>query len=405
MTPPTEPLGLARALIRCPSVTPEDAGALDVLKATLDELGFSCHKLVFSEEGTADVANLYARLGDASPNFCFAGHTDVVPVGNPEGWDTDPFGAEVIDGHLCGRGAADMKGAIASFVAALARFLVERPDGFDGSISLLITGDEETLAINGTVKVLDWLKERGETLDVCLVGEPTNPEKLGDMIKIGRRGSLVGHLTVFGTQGHTAYGHLADNPIPRLIEMLRAITEKSLDEGTDHFQPSAIEISTIDTGNAATNLIPDRTSASFNIRFNDLHSSASIERWLRQTFDEIGGDEIGGDEIGGDEIGGDKAGGRYELKLQVSGEAFLCPPGEWSELVADAVERTIGIRPELSTSGGTSDARFIHRACPVAEFGLPGKTMHKANERTALDDLEKLADIYKAVLDAYFARR
>ncbi len=390
MTPLTEPLGLARALIRCPSVTPDDAGALDVLEATLEELGFSCHKLVFSEEGTADVANLYARLGDASPNFCFAGHTDVVPVGNPEGWDTDPFGAEIVDGHLCGRGAADMKGAIASFVAALARFLAQRPDGFDGSISLLITGDEEGLAINGTVKVLDWLGERGEALDVCLVGEPTNPEKLGDMIKIGRRGSLVGHLTVFGTQGHTAYGHLADNPIPRLIEMLGAITEKRLDEGTDHFQPSAIEISTIDTGNAATNLIPDRTSASFNIRFNDLHTAASIERWLRQTFDEIGGD---------------KHGGRYELKLQVSGEAFLCPPGEWSELVAGAVERTIGIRPELSTSGGTSDARFIQRACPVAEFGLPGKTMHKANERTALGDLEKLADIYKAVLDDYFAGR
>ncbi len=390
MTPLTEPLGLARALIRCPSVTPDDAGALDVLAATLEELGFSCHKLVFSEEGTADVANLYARLGDASPNFCFAGHTDVVPVGNPEGWDTDPFGAEIVDGHLCGRGAADMKGAIASFVAALARFLAQRPDGFDGSISLLITGDEEGLAINGTVKVLDWLGERGEALDVCLVGEPTNPEKLGDMIKIGRRGSLVGHLTVFGTQGHTAYGHLADNPIPRLIEMLRAITEKGLDEGTDHFQPSAIEISTIDTGNAATNLIPDRTSASFNIRFNDLHTAASIERWLRQTFDNIGGDKLGG---------------RYELKLQVSGEAFLCPPGEWSELVAGAVERTIGIRPELSTSGGTSDARFIQRACPVAEFGLPGKTMHKANERTALGDLEKLADIYKAVLDDYFAGR
>ncbi len=390
MTPLTEPLGLARALIRCPSVTPDDAGALDVLAATLEELGFSCHKLVFSEQGTADVANLYARLGDASPNFCFAGHTDVVPVGNPEGWDTDPFGAEIVDGHLCGRGAADMKGAIASFVAALARFLAQRPDGFDGSISLLITGDEEGLAINGTVKVLDWLGERGEALDVCLVGEPTNPEKLGDMIKIGRRGSLVGHLTVFGTQGHTAYGHLADNPIPRLIEMLGAITEKVLDEGTDHFQPSAIEISTIDTGNAATNLIPDRTSASFNIRFNDLHTAASIERWLRQTFDNIGGDKLGG---------------RYELKLQVSGEAFLCPPGEWSELVAGAVERTIGIRPELSTSGGTSDARFIQRACPVAEFGLPGKTMHKANERTALGDLEKLADIYKAVLDDYFAGR
>ena len=390
MTPLTEPLGLARALIRCPSVTPDDAGALDVLEATLEELGFSCHKLVFSEEGTADVANLYARLGEASPNFCFAGHTDVVPVGNPEGWDTDPFGAEIVDGHLCGRGAADMKGAIASFVAALARFLAQRPDGFDGSISLLITGDEEGLAINGTVKVLDWLGERGEALDVCLVGEPTNPEKLGDMIKIGRRGSLVGHLTVFGTQGHTAYGHLADNPIPRLIEMLGAITEKGLDEGTDHFQPSAIEISTIDTGNAATNLIPDRTSASFNIRFNDLHTAASIERWLRQTFDKIGGDKLGG---------------RYELKLQVSGEAFLCPPGEWSELVAGAGEMTVVLRPELSTSGGTSDARFIQRACPVAEFGLPGKTMHKANERTALGDLEKLADIYKAVLDDYFAGR
>jgi succinyl-diaminopimelate desuccinylase len=385
MTPLAEPLGLARALIRCASVTPDDAGALDVLAAALEGLGFSCHKLVFSQAGTADIANLYARLGDGPPNFCFAGHTDVVPVGNSESWDTDPFGAEVIDGHLCGRGAADMKGAIASFVAALARFLAERPDGFDGSISLLITGDEEALAINGTVKVLDWLEARGETLDVCLVGEPTNPEKLGDMIKIGRRGSLVGHLTVFGTQGHTAYGHLADNPIPRLLAMLRAITERSLDEGTDHFQPSTIEISTIDTGNPATNLIPDRTSASFSIRFNDLHTAASIERWLRQSFDEVGG--------------------RHELKLQISGEAFLCPPGAWSELLAGAVERTIGIRPEFSTSGGTSDARFIQRACPVAEFGLPGKTMHKANERTALADLEKLADIYKAVLDDYFARR
>ena len=385
MTPLTEPLGLARALIRCPSVTPDDAGALDVLEATLEELGFSCHKLVFSEEGTADVANLYARLGEASPNFCFAGHTDVVPVGNPEGWDTDPFGAEIVDGHLCGRGAADMKGAIASFVAALARFLAQRPDGFDGSISLLITGDEEGPAINGTAKVLEWLEARGERLEACLVGEPTNPTRLGEMIKIGRRGSLSGRLTVYGTQGHTAYPDLADNPIPRLMAMLAGVTGAELDQGTDHFQPSSLEVTSVDVGNPATNVIPARAEAAFNIRFNDRHSSDSLERWLRERFDEVGG--------------------RYDLDIQVSGEAFLTPPGALSELVADAVERVLGTRPELGTTGGTSDARFIKDHCPVAEFGLVGETMHKVDERAAVGDLQALTEVYKAVLDAFFSPR
>ncbi len=384
MTSLTEPLELARALIRRPSVTPEDAGALDVLQEALEKLGFTCHRLVFSQAGAADIGNLYARLGEKTPNFCFAGHTDVVPVGDRASWTVDPFGAEVIDGALYGRGAADMKGAIASFVAALARFLAERGDGFEGSISLLITGDEEDLAINGTAKVLKWLKERGETLDACLVGEPTNPSRLGETIKIGRRGSLVGRLTVYGTQGHSAYPHLADNPIPRLLRMLTAITAEALDGGTEHFEASSLEITAIDTGNPASNIIPARVLCAFNIRFNDLHSSESLSQWLRESFDE--------------------AGGRYELEMHVTGEAFLCPPGDLSALVANAVARTVGVTPELSTSGGTSDARFIHHACPVAEFGLIGETMHKADERAALSDLEALADIYKAVLDDYFPR-
>ncbi|MEE8122751.1 MAG: succinyl-diaminopimelate desuccinylase, partial [Alphaproteobacteria bacterium] len=352
MTSLTEPLELARALIRRPSVTPEDAGALDVLQEALEKLGFTCHRLVFSQAGAADIGNLYARLGEKTPNFCFAGHTDVVPVGDRASWTVDPFGAEVIDGALYGRGAADMKGAIASFVAALARFLAERGDGFEGSISLLITGDEEDLAINGTAKVLKWLKERGETLDACLVGEPTNPSRLGETIKIGRRGSLVGRLTVYGTQGHSAYPHLADNPIPRLLRMLTAITAEALDGGTAHFEASSLEITAIDTGNRASNIIPARVLCAFNIRFNDLHSSESLTKWLHESFDE--------------------AGGRYELEMHVTGEAFLCPPGDLSALVANAVARTVGVTPELSTSGGTSDARFIHHACPVAEFGLIG---------------------------------
>ena len=368
-----DPLPLAQALIRRASVTPADEGALGVLADALTRLGFVCHPVRFGE-----IENLYARLGDSGPNFCFAGHTDVVPVGS--GWTVDPFGGELIDGHLYGRGAADMKGAIACFVAAVARRLEAGP--LPGSVSLLITGDEEGRAIDGTVKVLDWLARRGERLDACLVGEPTNPKRLGEMMKIGRRGSLNGRLTVYGTQGHSAYPHLADNPIPRLLRML-ALLEQPLDQGSEHFQASTIAITTVDVGNPATNVIPAQAKAGFNIRFNDLHSGRSLEEWLRRGFAAVGGD--------------------YELTIEVSGESFLTPPGLLSDLVAKAVKAETGLDCELSTTGGTSDARFIKDYCPVLEFGLVGLTMHKADERVALADLETLTRIYQSVLDGYFA--
>ncbi len=382
---PIDPGALARALIRRPSVTPKDAGALDVLVAALQPLGFTCTRLPFEEPGTAIVDNLYARLGSAAPNLCFAGHTDVVPVGDAQAWTLDPFGAEVVDGVLYGRGAVDMKGAIACFVAAVAEFVDDRGGDFAGSISLLITGDEEGEAINGTVKVLDWLARRGERLDACLVGEPTNPTRLGEMIKIGRRGSLTGRLTVHGVQGHTAYPDQADNPCHRLVRMLDAVAAEPLDDGTEHFQPSSLQISSIDVGNAAANVIPARATARFNIRFNDRHDSAALERWLRSRFDATIGD-----------------GGRYELEIRVSGESFLVPPGPLSGLVGDAVEAVLGRRPTLGTAGGTSDARFIKDACPVAEFSLVGQTMHKVDEQAPVADLEALTRIYRAVLDRYF---
>lgn len=375
----TQPLALAQALIRRPSVTPKDEGALDELQRALETLGFACHRQVYADEGAPPVDNLYARLGTAAPNFCFAGHTDVVPVGT--GWTVDPFKADVIDGFLYGRGATDMKASVAAFVAAAARFIGEHAEP-KGSISLLITGDEEGDAINGTVKVLDWMKARGEIIDVCVVGEPTSAKVLGDVAKIGRRGSLTGKLTVFGTQGHSAYPHLADNPIPRLMKMLSAITDTPLDQGTDHFQPSTVAITTVDVGNPATNVIPAEARAGFNIRFNDLHTGEKLIAWLRRSFDSIGGD--------------------YDLNARVSGEAFLTPPGALSELVSAAVEDVLGRAPELSTSGGTSDARFIKNACPVCEFGMVGLTMHKADERCSLDDLERLAAIYARMLERYF---
>ncbi len=378
-------LELTRALVRCPSVTPADAGTLDVLQEALEGLGFVCHRLPFAAPGSDRVDNLYARIGTTSPHFCFAGHTDVVPPGDAAAWTVDPFGAEVIDGAVYGRGAVDMKGAIACFTAAAAGFLDDRAGAFGGSISLLITGDEEGPAINGTAKVLEWLEARGERLEACLVGEPTNPTRLGEMIKIGRRGNLSGRLTVYGTQGHTAYPDLADNPIPRLMAMLAGVTGAELDQGTDHFQPSSLEVTSVDVGNPVTNVIPARAEAAFNIRFNDRHSPDSLERWLRERFDEVGG--------------------RYDLDIQVSGEAFLTPPGALSELVADAVERVLGTRPEFSTTGGTSDARFIKDHCPVAEFGLVGETMHKVDERAAVGDLEALTEVYKAVLDGFFSPR
>jgi succinyl-diaminopimelate desuccinylase len=379
-----DPVALAGELIRRPSVTPRDEGAIDILAGVLEGLGFACHRLVFSEEGTADVVNLYARLGSAGRNFCFAGHTDVVPPGNPESWTVAPFAGSVADGMLWGRGAADMKGAIACFAAAVARFLAERGPNFGGSISLLITGDEEGISINGTRKVLDWLSGRGERLDACIVGEPTNARTLGDMVKIGRRGSLTGTLTVHGTQGHTAYPHLADNPVHHLVRMLHAVTSHKLDEGTLHFQPSTLQVATIDVGNPASNVIPAEARAVFNIRFNDAWTSARLESWLREKFDE--------------------AGGRHDLAIRVSGESFLTPPGLVSDMLSAAIAATVGRTPELSTTGGTSDARFIHEFCPIAEFGLVGLTMHKVDERVAIADIAALTEIYRTVLNLYFAR-
>ncbi|NQV84332.1 MAG: succinyl-diaminopimelate desuccinylase [Rhodospirillales bacterium] len=377
-----DPIDLSQALIRCPSVTPTDAGAMDVLTIALEGLGFTCHRLPFASDESPEVQNLYARIGEAGPNFCFAGHTDVVPVGDSSEWATDPFGAEIHDNRLFGRGASDMKPAIAAFVAATARFLEARGGNFPGSVSLLITGDEEGDAVNGTVKVLDWLKNEGEVLDACLVGEPTNPETLGEMVKIGRRGSLSATITVKGTSGHAAYPHLADNPIHRLMAMLSSILDTPLDDGTAHFPPSTPVVTTFDVGNPVTNVIPAIATARLNIRFNDLHTGDSLEALLRQRFNEIGGE--------------------YEMAVRVSGEAFLTPHGHLSDVVAKAVQSVTGRGPEFSTTGGTSDARFIKDHCPVCEFGLTNATAHKANENARLEDIRLLADIYLAVLDGFF---
>jgi succinyl-diaminopimelate desuccinylase len=380
-----DPLTLAEALIRAPSVTPADAGALPHLAAELEKLGFRCELKEFSEPGTDPILNLYARIGSSSRNFCFAGHTDVVPPGPREAWTSDPFAPVVRDGMLVGRGAADMKAAVACFAAAASQFIAARGPNFGGSISLLITGDEEGVSINGTKKVLEWLAARGEKLDACLVGEPTNVASLGDMIKIGRRGSLNATITVRGTQGHTAYPHLADNAAHRLVAMLSALLKEPLDKGTAHFQATTLELSTIDIGNPATNVIPGQARAVFNIRYNDKWSSASLEKHLRQRLDPL-------------------ATGKYDLAIQVSGESFLVPPGEVSDLLRNAITRVTNQTPELSTAGGTSDARFIHRYCPVAEFGMVGQTMHKADESVPVADVARLTEIYRLVLEGYFPK-
>ena len=381
-------LALSQALIRCNSVTPADGGALGVLGEALTGLGFDVRRKVFSADGTPDVDNLYARIGATAPNFCFAGHTDVVPVGDENAWSVDPFGAEIRDGVLYGRGASDMKAAIAAFVAATSQYLEKTGGDVPGSISLLITGDEEGPAINGTKKLLEWIADEGETLDVCLVGEPTNPEAMGDMVKIGRRGSLTARLEVTGIQGHTAYPHLADNPIHRLVGMLDAITGTPLDEGTDRFQASTLQVASVDTGNTAGNVIPAKVNALFNVRFNDLHTGASVTDWLHERFREAGAVD----------------GEHYSLDVHVSGEAFLTPPGKLSDVLCRAVEEVTGRAPELSTSGGTSDARFIKDYCPVAEFGLVGKTMHKVDEQMPVSDVESLTRIYVATLDGFFSQ-
>lgn len=378
-------VALARELIRCPSVTPADAGALDVLRRALEPLGFSCRRLRFEESGSKPVDNLYARRGAAAPNFCFAGHVDVVPAGDRGAWSRDPFAAEIVDGVLFGRGAADMKGALAAFVAAVDEFLAANSAPC-GSISLLITGDEEGPAVNGTRKVLDWMARRGETADVCLVGEPTSVEAVGDTVKIGRRGSLSCTVIVEGASGHVAYPHLADNPAARLVRMLAAALETRFDDGTAHFQPTALAITSIDIGNPATNVIPARARAAFNIRFNDRHSGEGLIARLREIFDSAGGDGV-----------------RYALESRLSGEAFLTPPGALSDLVGDAAEAACGRRPVLGTGGGTSDARFLKDMCPTVELGLVGRTMHKVDECVAVDDLRRLTAVYRAVLQRYFA--
>jgi len=372
-------LALAQALIRRPSVTPKDAGALDILEAVLKELGFVTHRLPFGE-----VDNLYARLGTEAPHFCFAGHTDVVPVG--EGWSADPFAAEVRDGLLYGRGAADMKSAIASFVAAAARYLTSgKPYG---SLSLLITGDEEGIAINGTAKVLEWLKEKGERLDHCLVGEPTSSARAGDTIKIGRRGSMNTRLTVRGTQGHVAYPQRAANPLPALAALVTLLSGDVLDEGNEHFDPSTLSFTTIDTDNTATNVIPAEAKAGFNIRFTDQHTPASLQARIARAVEAV------------------KSEFRCEIETvhQVSGVSFLTKPGAFTELLASATQQVTGKRPDYSTTGGTSDARFIKDHCPVAELGLSNATMHKANECATLEDIGLLSDIYFAIIDSYFAK-
>jgi succinyl-diaminopimelate desuccinylase len=390
-----DPLELARALIRCPSVTPEDAGALAVLEGALKPLGFSCRRMPYKEAGTPDVDNLFARIGARAPHFCFAGHTDVVPVGDASGWTVDPFAAEVRDGRLYGRGASDMKGAIAAFVAAAARFVAESGgtrasnargasfENFPGSISLLITGDEEGPSINGTAKMLKTLAAEGVTLDACLVGEPTNPKIFGEMAKIGRRGSLNAQLAVFGIQGHSAYPEATDNPIPRLLKMLAAITDAPLDPGSAHFQPSAVAVTSIDVGNAATNVTPAKASARFNVRFNDRHSGESLKRLLRERCEKIGG--------------------KFELAMLVTGEPFVVPPGPLSRLVVEAVREVTGRTPELSTHGGTSDARFIRNYCPVIEFGGVNATSHKVDEWMAIEDIGRLTEIYYLILKRFFA--
>ncbi|MBB43888.1 MAG: succinyl-diaminopimelate desuccinylase [Rhodospirillaceae bacterium] len=385
MTVKVDPVDLAQRLIRCKSVTPSDDGALNLLQEVLEQIGFVCYRRTFEDTDSPPVDNLYARLGIHEPNFCFAGHTDVVPIGNPDQWTVDPFGGEIKNGKVYGRGATDMKSAIASFVAAVSEFTCERGNNFCGSLSLLITGDEEGPSINGTRKMLKWMKDSGEIINDCIVGEPTNPNNLGEMIKIGRRGSLSGWLTVFGTQGHAAYPHLANNPIPRILKIATLMMEEPIDNGTEHFQPTSLQITSIDVGNKATNVIPSEGRLTFNIRFNDKHTGKSLMDWVRRRCE--------------------KTCKNFDLKFQLSGEAFLTPPGKLSDLITAAVQKVMGKNPELSTTGGTSDARFIKDFCDVAEFGLVSQTMHKLDECAKIEDIHYLSEIYKNVLDGYFSPR
>jgi succinyl-diaminopimelate desuccinylase len=377
---------LTQALIRCPSVTPEEGGALRLIADILGAAGFETHLLRFSTDGTPDVDNLYARFGRGNPHLLFAGHTDVVPVGDEAKWSVPPFSGEIRDGKVYGRGATDMKGGVAASIAAALRFIDRHPN-FGGSIGFLITGDEEGPAINGTVKVLDWMQDNGETFDHCILGEPTNPEQLGDMIKIGRRGSLTGHIVVQGKQGHVAYPHLADNPIPGMMKLVQGVLAEPLDHGTVHFGATNCEFTTLDVGNKATNVIPNEVRATFNIRFNDIWTPETLEAEIRKRLDQAAGNSI-----------------RYEARFEPTNAiAFMTQPGPFVEKMSAAIEAMTGIKPQLSTTGGTSDARFICKYVPVIEFGLIGKTMHQIDEHADVAELEALAKIYEGAIERYFA--
>ncbi|MGF1651279.1 MAG: succinyl-diaminopimelate desuccinylase [Hyphomicrobiaceae bacterium] len=380
----SDPVQLAQALIRCESVTPAEGGALTVLEGWLSAAGFDVVRMVFSEPGTADVENLYARIGTARPNFCFAGHTDVVPPGDLSQWGHPPFAAVIADGVLFGRGAVDMKGAIACFVAAALDHLAAhggQPKA--GSISLLITGDEEGASINGTAKLLDWLQARGERLDFCLVGEPTNPKAVGDEIKIGRRGSLNVAVTVKGRQGHAAYPELADNPVPKLARIVAELSDLKLDMGSPHFAPSNIEVCVIGCSSAATNVIPAQANAAFNVRYNSNWQRPTIEAHVAATLERMA----------------EAIGAELEVSFSGTGDVFLTAPGPFVTRVTDAVEAVTGRKPALTTAGGTSDARFIQAYCPVVEFGLTNATIHAINENTPIKDLYLLRDVYRAMLE------
>jgi succinyl-diaminopimelate desuccinylase len=378
-------LQLAKELIKFPSVTPIDVGVMNFLEKKLKTLGFKTKILKFKEKDSEPVKNLYARLGNKGPNFCYAGHLDVVPAGNLKDWTVNPFKPSVKRGYLIGRGANDMKSSIAAFVSAVSNFVANKRK-FNGSISLLITGDEEGVAINGTKKVVEYLKKKKEKINFCLVGEPTNPNKLGEMIKIGRRGSMTGMLSILGIQGHVAYPQRANNPSTALVQILNKLKEIKFDNGTKDFQPTNLEITKININNSADNVIPGLANATFNIRFNNKHSSSSLKKKIDQIIKKVS----------------KKNKSKYKIDYSVSGEAFLTKPNNTTFMIQDIIKKITKIKPQLSTTGGTSDARFIRKIAPCLEFGLVGKTMHKVDEAVSLSDLKKLTRIYTEVLKCYF---
>ena len=378
-------VSLAKDLVKCQSVTPKDDGAINIVAKSLKKLGFKCQIMEFQKKGTAKIKNLYARIGKSSPNFCFAGHTDVVPVGDLKSWTVNPFGGVIKNQKLIGRGVSDMKGSIACFISAVSEFL-KKNKKLKGSISFLITGDEETIAINGTQKVIEKLIQKKEKIDFCIVGEPTNENKLGDMIKIGRRGSITGHLTILGTQGHVAYSYTYNNPSTVIVEILNNIKKLKLDSGNKDFQPSNLEVTKISIDNTADNVVPAEAKASFNIRFNNLHTSSSLKKKLNKIFSSIT----------------KKSKANYKIKYNVSGESFLTKPSKTVYMIKNVIKKSTKINPVLSTTGGTSDARFIKKIAPCIEFGLIAKTIHQVDEMARVADLKKLKNIYLDILVNYF---